>query len=109
MGAATGSNLGTQDFADSSTPTDGGAPALVQVPLGGYVGTWLGDPGSQYYASWSDHWSAFATVMGGRVPTLVGLPAMPYPTNPDQRAHPSSSTTSETRRGDPAEEHGPRS
>jgi hypothetical protein len=80
-----GSMPGTQDGGDSSIPTDGGAAALVQVPLGGYVGTWLGDPGSQYYATWSDHWTAFAAVMGGRVPTLVGLPGMPYPaTNPDQ-------------------------
>ena len=60
------------------------ASPLVQVPLGAYVGTWLGDPGSPYYSSWSDHWTAFANIMG-RTPTVVGLPGVPYPaTNPDQ-------------------------
>jgi hypothetical protein len=66
-------------------PAPDGAVSLVQVPLGAYVGTWLGDTGSQYYTSWSDHWTAFVAAMGGRVPTVVGLPGMPYPaTDPDQ-------------------------
>src|SRR5580700_8682616 len=82
-----------QSNSNATSPADGGgdAPApdgavsLVQVPLGAYVGTWLGDTGSQYYTSWSDHWTAFVAAMGGRVPTVVGLPGMPYPaTDPDQ-------------------------
>ena len=70
---------------DGHVPSPDAAATLVQVPLGAYVGTWLGDTGSQYYTSWSDHWTAFVGAMGGRVPTVVGLPGMPYPpTNPDQ-------------------------
>src|ERR1700677_2663603 len=88
-----GAGLPGQDASmlqDSGIVADAGghgpdsAVSPVQVPLGAYVGTWLGDTGSQYYTSWSEHWTAFVNVMGGRVPTVVGLPGMPYPaTDPD--------------------------
>jgi len=84
-------DAGTPAQDDAGTPAqdDAGPPgqqdAAVPVPLGGYVGTWLGDTGSPYYASWSEHWTAFVAAMGGRTPTVVGLPGVPYPAaDPDQ-------------------------
>jgi hypothetical protein len=88
-GAGGGSSSGGSDDAGGRGGREGGASpdggsALIAVPLGGYVGTWLGDTGSQYYSSYSDHWTAFGSAMG-RPPTLVGLPGTPYPAqNPDQ-------------------------
>lgn len=88
-GMGAGSSGGSDDAGtsggrtDAGTTRDGGS-SRIPVPLGGYVGTWLGDTGSQYYSSWSQHWTAFGSAMG-RTPALVGLPGTPYPAqNPDQ-------------------------
>jgi hypothetical protein len=84
-GASSGGlDAGPGASVDGSAAAHDAATGPIPVPLGGYVGTWFGDPGSAYYASFSDHWTAFVAAMG-RPPALVGLPGTPYPAqNPDQ-------------------------